>query len=370
MPRPYIACLALFLALTVHAAPAFSADANQIYLDGVTLYQSGKYEAAEKLFTDALKANPRHVSSLYMMGETVSRDIRRLKEAEGWYRKAVAECKGDKVYMPKFISALGKLYMRLGRDEDALGMFQTLVTQYPDYFDMPSVYNHMGIAYYHMDSYDEARGCFKTALQKDPGLLEATFNMKTLQGQLALLNIARYFQRMGDEASAVEQYNKAIEAYPNYVAAWYNLGMVDLGRGEFREAARHLARAGALNPAYMGGREIPYELARAYTGRGEPGDMEAALGIYEKNVGYKDALVMAGTISFELGQLEKAEAYLGRATTEVEGKKAQAEAWYQLGLVQKARGASEDSVQSFLKAMELVPEDDRYRHPPVSPGQK
>lgn len=370
MLRTIITSLTLVIALTAYAAPARSADANQVYLEGMTSYQSGKYEAAEKRFSEALAINPRQVSSLYMMGETLTKDIRRLKEAEGWYRKAIAECKGDKVFMPKFVSSLGELYMRLGRYEDALGMFQTLVSQYPGFYDMPKVYNHMGVAYYHMDGYDEARGCFKTALQKDPGLLEATFNMKTIQGQLALLNTARYFQRMGDESSAIEQYNKAIEAYPNYVAAWYNLGMVYLGRGDCKDAVHYISRAGALNAGYMGGREIPYELARARMGRGDEGDTAEALGLFEKNIGYKDSLVLAGEASFKMGQLDKAEAYLTRATSEVEGKKSQAEAWYMLGLVQKSKGADQGSVQSFLKAMELAPEEEKYRHPPVVAGEK
>jgi TolA-binding protein len=60
----------------VAAVPATArADANQVYLDGLSLYQEGKYTEAERKFMQALGQNPRHLSSLFMMGETLSKII-------------------------------------------------------------------------------------------------------------------------------------------------------------------------------------------------------------------------------------------------------------------------------------------------------
>ena len=356
---------AVMLALVVVSAVPSSAraDANQLYIDGLSLYQDGKYSEAERMFMDALGQDPRHLSSLFMMGETLSKDIRKLREAEGWYKKALRIGEKDKVYSAKLRYSLGILYIEMGQYEESLKQFSELVTQSPNYYDLPKVYNHMGVASYRLDRHDEALEYFKHALKLDPTLREATFNMKTLQAQLALINTGRYYERMGDDKAASEQYQKAVDSYPNYVAAWYHLGLSALKRKDYAKAVRLLKRAYVINPDYMGGKEVPYQLAASYRGRKEAGDLDEALAIYRKNPQYKDSTLSAGMVLLDKGMLDEAETELNSAATNGEDRKTQAEACYQLGRLYQLRGDKQNASVYHNKAQELAPGEDRYKSP-------
>lgn len=358
--------LAVFMLAIAFAAavPATArADANQVYLDGLSLYQEGKYTEAERKFMQALGQNPRHLSSLFMMGETLSKDIRKLREAEGWYKKALREGEKDKVYSAKLRFSLGILNMEMGQYEESLKKFSELVTQSPNYYDMPKVYNYMGVASYHLDRHDEALEHFKHALKLDPTLREATFNMKTLQAQLSLINTGRYYERMGDDKAASEQYQKAADSYPNYVAAWYHLGLSALKKKEYANAVKLLKRAYVINPGYMGGKEVPYQLAAAYRGRKEAGDLDEALALYRKNPQYKDSALGAGVVLLEQGLLDEAEVELDSAAMNGDDRKTQAEACYQLGRLYSVKGDKQKAGVFHKKALELAPGEDRYKSP-------
>lgn len=356
--------VAMLALVFVAAAPATaSADANQVYLDGLSLYQEGKYTEAERKFMEALGQDPRHLSSLFMMGETLSKDIRKLREAEGWYKKALRVGEKDKVYSAKLRFSLGVLYIKMGQYEDSLKQFSELATQSPNFYDLPKVYNYMGVASYHLDRHDEALEFFKHALKLDPTLREATFNMKTLQAQLSLINTGRYYERMGDDKAASEQYAKAVDSYPNYVAAWYHLGLSALKKKEYASAVKLLKRAYVINPAYMGGKEVPYQLAAAYRGRKEAGDLDEALALYRRNPQYKDSALCAGVVLVELGLLDKAEVELDAAAMNGDDRKAQAEACYQLGRIYSAKGDTQKAAVFHRKALELAPGEDKYKSP-------
>ncbi|HLB24863.1 MAG TPA: tetratricopeptide repeat protein [Nitrospirota bacterium] len=359
----FILALALFGALAA-PVPAVEPDVNQLYLEGLSSYQEGNFPAAEKKFGQALTKNPKHLSSLYMLGETLAKDVRRLREAEGWYKKALEAGARDKVYSSKTRMSLGVLYIEMGLYEQAVDFLQELVSSAPDYYDMPKVYNYLGVARYHLDRYDESLESFKRALKLDPNLLEATFNMKTLQGQLSLLNIARYYERMGDEKAAAEQYEKAIEAYPDYVAAWYHLGLLQVKKGDYAKAIKLLARAKALNPQYLGGSEIPYQLAGAYAASRQPGELDEAMKLYQRNPSYKDSMLRMGMILLEQGQLDGAEEDLMEVARSAQDKKTQAEAWYQLGRLCLVKDDKDRAAEFFGKALEIMPGDERYKNPP------
>ena len=356
----------IFLALfTLAAIPAYAAkDAQQLNSDGVALYGAGNYAAAEKRFMEALSVNPKQVSSLYMMGEVLSRDILRLKESEGWYKKALRDGATDHTVVPKTLFSLGVLYVHMGRYEDAMTSFNDLLSKSPAFYDSAKAYNHMGIACYRLDRYDEAMAFFKKALKNDPNLMEAVFNMKALQGQLSLLNTARYYQRLGNVDGAIEQYNAAVEAYPNYVAAWYQFGMVYLEKKDFQMAVKLLVRAKALNPKYLGGGEVQYRLADAYSGLGDAASVEAALKLYNANPTFKDSMLKAGVIYMGQARYDLAEKALSSATSGGENKKSQAEAWYQLGVCCQKMGEAFRATPDFQKALEIMPSEERYKNPP------
>ena len=339
------------------------ADAVEDYQEGLSAYQSGNYRQAETKFRDALEKNPKSISSVFMIGETLSKDIRKLRDAEGWYKKVIqAAGTRDKLYITRAHYSLGVLYIQLGLYQDALAEFRDLTAVAPDFYGMAKVYNYMGVAKYNLSLYDEALKDFKTSIRLDRNLLEASFNMKSLQSQLSMVNEARYYERMGDFDSAKTQYEKALAAYPNYVAAWYHLGLLSLKRKEYAQAIRYFTRAKALYPAYLGTDELPYQMAVSVEGRGEAGDAEEALRTFRGMPGYKDARLRAGLILLDKGQLDEAEEELVAVAKNRADRKGQAEAMYQLGRILTIKDNQAGAKEFFKKARDLNPAEERYKN--------
>ncbi len=359
------AAMTLLFAHAAHAGRASSADA--LYTTGSRLYSDGDYDEAEKYFAKAVEKDKRHTSAMFMLGETISLDVRRLTEAEEWYKKALASQRADKSVTPRVLLSLGKLYILLGREEDALASFRRIISEYPDFYEMAEVYNHMGVATYRLDRYDRALANFKAALKIDTGLMEATFNMKNVQNKLAILNNARYQQRMGNNEAAIKHYEDALSRYPNYVAAWYQVGLLYLGEGNYDLALKHLERARALNHGYLASNEIPYRIAGAYEGRGGQGDAETALEMYTSMEGYKDSSLKAGELYAAKGDLGRAEELFKGLTGDKTDRLTKAEANYQLGLVYLKKGDKEKAVGFFQRALAAAPESEKYKNPPVGP---
>jgi tetratricopeptide (TPR) repeat protein len=341
---------------------AAQAEVEQAYFEGTALYQEGRYKEAEGKFAEAAAISPRHVQSLFMLGESIGHDVRRLREAENWYRKALNAATGrDKFYAAKSRFSLGVLYEGMGQYDQSREQFLKLIDESPGFMGIAKVYNHMGVADYHLDRYDEALDNFKRALKLDPNLTEATFNMKSLQSQLAMLNVARYQERMGNEQNAVEQYNKAIEVFPDYVAAWYYLGVLYLKKADYAQAVRYLTRAKDLNPQYLGGDELPYQIALALSGRKGAGDQEMATKLLMGRPEYKDALLKAGMVRADQGFIDQAENIFTQVTEKSEQTKALAEAWYQLGLIAKMKNDGQKASACIQKAASLAPNEARYK---------
>jgi tetratricopeptide (TPR) repeat protein len=350
-------------AFPVHAVQAQSADT--LYTTGSRYYSDGDYDKAEEYFRKALAINRQHTSSMFMLGETLSTDVRRLTEAEDWYIKAIASARGDKSITPRALFSLGKLCILLGKQEDALDNFKKLLADYPDFYDTASVYNHMGVAAYRLDRYDKALEYFKDALKKDPMLMEATFNMKNVQSKLSILNSARYHQRMGDDKTAIEMYKGAIDSYPNYVAAWYQLGMLYLSEGNYADAVKRLERAKVLNHGFTTDKEIPYMLAKAYAGRDQEGDRDTALGIYAVIGTYKDSGILAGELYMDKGELDRAEELIKPYTALENERPLRAEAYFQMGVLCNKKGDKSGAIGYFQKALAEDPKIEKYKHPPV-----
>jgi len=351
--------------LAVCCTPSYATEADRLYTTGSKYYSSGDYDQAEKMFRRALARDHGHQSSMYMMGETLSTDIRKLGEAEKWYLDARKKAEVTGRDLPKVLYSLGRLYIMLGHYDDALGEFDRLLSVSPDFYELARVYNHMGVASFRLDRYDESLDYFKAALKTSPDMPEAIFNMKTVQGRLSSLNNARYQERMGNTAEAIRYYNEAIDSYPDYVAAWYQLGKVYLKEGDYDNAVKRLERAWILNQSYLGGNEIPYRLALAYEGRAAKGDDGMALSLYETLGEYRGSAIRAGSLYTSLGMFEDAEKVLKTMTGPDKGRLDRAEAFYRLGVLYRKTGRNDEATASFLGALGAAPEVEKYRTPPA-----
>ena len=350
------------LAVTLFMSASAFAGATEDYQQGLSAYQSGNFKQAEEGFAASLEKNPKGAAAAYMMGETLSKDIRRFRDAELWYKKVVQDAGArDKVYVTKARFSLGALYIRLGMYQEALSEFRELTATAPDFYDMAKVYNYMGIAKYNLSMYDEALADFKGSLRRDRNNLLASYNMKSLQAKLSTINEGRYYERMGDLDSAKAEYEKALDAYPNYVAAWYRLGLLSIKRKEFGKAVRCFTRAKALSPAYMGSDELAYQIAVAVAGRAEAGDADEALRAFRGMPAYKDARLRAGIILVDKGLLDDAETELIAVAKNRSDRVSQAEAMYQLGRILTIKDDKPHAAEFFKKARDFNPTEQRYK---------
>lgn len=106
--------------------------------------------------------------------------------------------------------------------------------------------------------------------------------------------LAYAFESRNDEMHAVEYYTKAIEANPDFEAAYKNRGAAFIQLKEFDDAQFDLGKALELDPSYI---EADYELAVLYA---EQDDTTKALEkldrILDKKPEYVNALAQKGSI--------------------------------------------------------------------------
>ncbi len=137
-----------------------------------------------------------------------------------------------------------------------------------------------------------------------------------------LNSLAQLHDSRGEFAESVSLYKRAVELYPEFVVAWYNLGIA-LGKlSRYQEAAESLSHAISLKP----------DFAAAYSARG---DVHASAGYFQEAV--KDY-----SMALELYP-DYAQAYYKRAL-----------AWLEMG-------GMEEAVQDLEDYLFYKPHDTRAR---------
>jgi tetratricopeptide (TPR) repeat protein len=150
--------------------------------------------------------------------------------------------------------------MRAGRDEEAIKLFNDLVTKVPTCSDC---YYNLGVAYSKRQQYAEAEASFRKATEMAPNSADAytglanVYNAQKkfdlaqqasakaaeLSGAIggggnaeALYNQGVILWNAGKFAEAKEQFEKAIQADPKLAMAYYQLGMANLNLGQIPAA--------------------------------------------------------------------------------------------------------------------------------------
>ena len=149
--------------------------------------------------------------------------------------------------------SLGILYKQRGENDKALEMFQKSMDQGKAY---PEVFLHVGDIYYEKADYQQALKYLQSALETD-----LDFKIR-----LSILNkLGRTYEKLGDNAKAINSYEEAIRRYPKSTVPYNNLGVLYVRTGKFDDAIQ-VFKEGLKN------RETPYlyqNLSIAYTKKGE-----------------------------------------------------------------------------------------------------
>jgi len=139
---------------------------------------------------------------------------------------------------------------------------------------------------------------------------------------MAHYNIGNLYSRQGKLAEAVQHYEAALKAEPNYAEAHNNLGTVLLRQGRFAEAIAHHSEAVRLKPEYL----YYFNLANAQLDAGKAADAVA---------NYQQALRLNPNSS---------------------------QAHHNLGMALQAQGKAEAAIAEFRAALQLQPDYESAEH--------
>ncbi|MDR3566523.1 MAG: tetratricopeptide repeat protein [Syntrophobacteraceae bacterium] len=139
--------------------PGSSQAPLAIYRTGLAYYSLGKYKPADQFFravTSKWPDNPLTCRCWIGIGDISTKNESYIEAMEA-YRWALRDA-SQKYDIASADYALGKTYLLLGADKEALGMLQDCLTQQPDYFlKTPGVFRFIGEADFNLGDLDNAK---------------------------------------------------------------------------------------------------------------------------------------------------------------------------------------------------------------------
>lgn len=170
--------------------------------DALVLFKLGKYKDAIAVCEQELKASPRNIESYVVLSWALIADKQ--------YEKAYETAKSGRdimQYDPRLTESQAEACFFLGRNTEALNLFQSYISYAPSGIRMAEVYYFMGEIYLRMAKFCHADIAFTTAVQSN-----------SLDGMWwARLGYAR--EQAKDYIHALRAYDKALELNKNHVDA-------------------------------------------------------------------------------------------------------------------------------------------------------
>jgi Flp pilus assembly protein TadD len=210
--------------------------------------------------------------------------------------------------------------------------------------------------------YTEAAGLASAVIRADPS------------NALAYHILGLADARRGLTEEAITSFKKSVELDPQFALAWFNLGVVEETQGEFASALTDYRTAADLEPSNRGYVDSADRAGRIVMGESQWDWREKQAGnlllegVEAVNKGGADDLAYAESVFRSLadqrpydvsvrnmlgltlareGKVDESEQVFLKVVTDEPGY---ADAWYNLGMVHRAQGRLEDSIEDFRKA--------------------
>ena len=188
---------------------------DAIFNRGNALRELGRHEAALVSYDEALSIDPQHFSALVNKSNLL-RDLDRYEKALVSLERA-HEIQPD---APGVFVNLGIIQRKLSRYEDALLSYSKALAINPDYAD--ALYG-LGNVLQDLGRHEAALTSYDKALAIKPAYA----------GALSSRGVSLQYLNRHDEA--VASFKAALVVDPNYVEAHWNLSLIRLNAGQFRE---------------------------------------------------------------------------------------------------------------------------------------
>jgi len=301
------------------------------FQDALSALQAGKTEDAERLFRAVLRAEPKHVGALNLMG-VVLMQRQRFAEAEPYFRNALQQNSRSDATLYNHGLAL----KALNRPAEGLEQFSKALKVNPS---IAETWNNRGTVLNDLKRYAEAIVDFDKAIALNPRYAEAAYN----KGK-SLTALKR-----SDEALAA--FEQALAINSDLGEAWVGRGKLLLERKDYKQALEAFDRGLALKPdiveAWLARGDLFLQLKR----------WPDALAAYERTLSLMPnsapAWFGSGKVFFELKRYDDAFATYERA---LQLDPEFAEAWFGRASVLFEREQFEDALAGFEKALGLKPD--------------
>ncbi|MEW6378008.1 MAG: tetratricopeptide repeat protein [bacterium] len=332
---------------------------------GFSCYSKGQFIEAVKAFQQVLKANPKDISTHFMLGLVYEKQ-QKTDLALQEYQEAI---RLDPAYLDAH-RQLGTLFAAQGELDRALAEFQEALRLNPDHKE---VLNLLGGVYLFRQQFDEARTEIQKALALDPNFADAHYNLgllfsRTRAFDLAIaefqtaLRIKPAYQTISSElgdiylmtgkpAQAVTELQKAVQLQPDQVKPRIHLGIAYYSLNQEDQAIMEIEKALTLDPNNP---EAFFHLGVAY---GQKGQTDKALDAYQKALkarpDYADAYMNIGTIYFHQQALDQAIAVYQKAVKIAPGY---AQAHFNLATAYDTKGMIDQAIKEYQETLRLQPD--------------
>ncbi len=293
--------------------------------------QSGNVKDAEQLLRTVLRAEPRHVGALNVLGIVLTQQ-QKFDEAETYLRRALRENARSDATLYNY----GLVLKALKRPAEALDRFTAALAINPA---IAETWNNRGTVFNDLGRHDDAVADFDHALRINPRYADAFCNKgKTL----AIL------KRPHD---AMRAFDAALALRPDLAEAWSGRGEVSWALKHYDDALVACDKALALRP----------DLAEAWLGRGnvlaKRGRYDEALAAYDKVLelrpGLAEPWLGRGNVYHEIKRYDDALAAYDEALA---AKPDLVEGWYGRGNVFSSLRRCDEAFAAFDKALALQPD--------------
>jgi tetratricopeptide (TPR) repeat protein len=201
---------------------------DALHMLGVSEYQRGNSQSAERLLRHSLLVNPPSAATRYALGVILSA-LQRNDEALVCYDDLIA-------LTPDFVDAhtkRGLLLSGLGRFAEAIVSYDNAIAIDPRHLD---ALQHKGEALHYLGKFDEAIACYNQILSLQPNHFAA------------LVDRGCAFKDLGRANEAIAEFNLALTIAPDNTIILINRGETRLALRQNSEALEDFDRVISINP--------------------------------------------------------------------------------------------------------------------------
>jgi protein O-GlcNAc transferase len=235
---------------------------NKEFQRALAVFQAGNLKDAEHLFKAVLRARPRHVAALNLLGIVLTQ-LEKFAEAEFYLRRALHEYPNSDATQYNY----GIVLKVLHRPAEALEHFTRALAINPT---AAETWNNRGTVYSDLNFHDKAIADFEKAIALNPRFAGAFCNkakalaiLKRLDEALSAFEaaqtlnpgLAEAWHGYGNVCCDLKRYETALAAFekaltirPDLAEAWFDLGNLFTELGRWTDAYSSFDKAFSLKP--------------------------------------------------------------------------------------------------------------------------